>query len=190
MKVLSYITACLVAVAIHVQAADVLCIGLDKYADYSDLKCAENDAAQMASILKEQGHNTTLLTSHNVTRERVLGALKNQSTIVYFAGHGEKEHLVLADGAISLKELAARSSIILLDCCYIGKGLRDTGDTRVLAAAQYEAFEADGHGIFTKYLLKWLTKGKPFPDNHIFDYINKSIKTETGGWQKPVLGYI
>jgi len=190
MKATSHIIAILLGLVVSVNAANVVCIGLNEYSGYKDLKCAENDAARIAALLQEQGHNTTLLIKENVTREKVINALKDESSIVYFAGHGEKGRLVVSDGEIKIEEMASRSAMILLDCCYVGGDLKKAGETKIFAAAEYEAFESDGHGLFTKYLLKWLGKGKAFSDGDMLEYIRKAIRKETGGWQTPVLGYI
>ena len=62
---------------------------------------------------------------------------------------------------------------------------------KILAASQYEAFESGDHGLFTKYLLSWLKDGKSLAaESGLTSYLQKNIGSETGGWQKPVLGFI
>ncbi len=189
MKRIVQIVTCLLGAAIQVQAARVICIGLNNPENYKPLKHAENDAALVAEMLNAQGHATVLLTGAEATREKVLEALQGEKAVVYFAGHGEKDHLVLADGKLMLAELSERAAMMLLDCCYVGGGLRKSGGTTVFAAAQHEAFESDGHGLFTKYLLKWFGGGRSFADEGLAPFVGKGIREETGGWQKPVLGY-
>jgi hypothetical protein len=177
---------------VRLYGATVVCIGLNQPANYKALKCAEGDAGYVASVLREQGHNTVVLTGQDATREKIISTLdgvKDDQLIVYFAGHGEKGQLILADGPVALNEIAARSTFVVVDCCYVGGALQEEGRTKVFAAAQYEAFETDGHGLFTKYLLKWLNGGRWFGDEGMVEFIRKAIGKETGGWQKPVLGY-
>ncbi len=174
-------------------AAEVLCIGLNAYgnnAKYKNLKCATNDAATIAARLTREGHDTTLLINENATRDNILKTLNDKNVVVYFAGHGEKDHIVVADGTISLAELSGRCKTLILDCCYVGGSVQKRGKTQIMAAAQYEAFESNGHGLFTKHLLKWLAKGEDFADKDMLENIRKGIRRETGGWQNPVLGYI
>jgi len=110
--------------------------------------------------------------------------------VVYFAGHGEKEHVLLSDGVLDVAEMAGYVSDLLLDCCYVGGSLQGEGSTRVLAAAQHEAFEGDGQGLFSKYLISWMESGKRLSDAGLADHVRSGIMRETGGWQKPVLGFI
>lgn len=175
---------------VSVHGANFLCVGLNEYEDYGNLRFAEKDAAEIAGLLSEQGHDVSLLVGENVTRENVINALQDESTIVYFAGHGEKGYMVLADGQMALKEIADRCAVLLLDCCYAGNSVQDDGGTRILAAAQHEAFEGKDHGLFSKYLLRWLKKGLELSDERMIKYVSRGIARETGGWQKPVFGYI
>jgi len=193
MKKVAYITAVFATLALGSHAAEVLCIGLNSYANnakYKNLKCATNDAATIAAQLTEGGHTTTLLINENATRDNIMTALKSEGVVVYFSGHGEKDHIVVADGTITLAELSGRCATLILDCCYVGGSVQKKGKTQIMAAAQYEAFESNGHGLFTKHLLKWLAKGETFADKDMLESIRKGIRRETGGWQNPVLGYI
>ncbi len=178
--------------AISASAANVLCIGLNEYASYDNLNCAENDATQMAKIFKSLGHETTLLTKKNVTRESVLAALQAKPDVVFFAGHGEVDHLVVADGKVLLSEVstACAGSVVLLDCCYAGNNLKKSGETKFVTAAEYEAFESDGSGLFSKYLSKWVADGNSVSADDMNTYLRKNLSKESGGWQKPVVGYM
>ncbi len=190
MKITTYIAATLAALSINAGAANVLCIGINEYTAYAPLAHAESDALTMAGIFAAQDHAVTTLTGAAATRAAILEALAAKPEIVYFAGHGEKDKLVLADGFIYLNELAETNATMLLDACNIGSGLKDAGSSKVLAAAKHKAFEADGHGLFTKHLIYWMTNGGEFSVEKLGSYLAKKIKRDTGGWQKPVLGYI
>lgn len=178
------------AVAMGAQAASVLCIGINDYAQYPDLKRAENDARAMASAFSAKGDSVTLLIGAEATKAAVDLALATKPDFIYFAGHGEEGRLMLPDGTVSLATIADANTMMLLDCCYIGRGLKTSGTTKILAASEHEAFERDGHGLFTKHLLAWLTDGKSVGDANLTRYLEKNIRADTGGWQKPVLGFI
>ena len=98
MRRLTQIVAWMLMATVSVHGANFLCVGLNEYEDYGNLRFAEKDAAEIAGLLSEQGHDVSLLVGENVTRENVINALQDESTIVYFAGHGEKGYMVLADG--------------------------------------------------------------------------------------------
>jgi hypothetical protein len=190
MKRTRAIIACFAALVINLQAANILCVGLNEYADYKNLTYAENDAVEVAKFFKAMGHEVTLLTGEAVSRETVLASIKETPEFVYFAGHGEDGNLILGDGIIELSKIATADTMFLLDCCFVGRGLKAQGTMKILAAAEYHAYESDGHGLFTKYLLSWLKDGKEIVGDALTTYLTKNIKEETGGWQKPVLGYI
>ncbi|MDA0990391.1 MAG: caspase family protein, partial [Verrucomicrobia bacterium] len=156
MKFAKSIITVLIATTISAQSANVLCIGLNEYANYSNLNHAENDATEIASLFESLGHEVTLLTATNVTKDNVTAAIATEPEFIYFAGHGEKGRLILNDGEILLSEIANANTTMFLDCCYVGGELKQVGTMKILAAAEYEAFESDGHGLFTKYLMTWL----------------------------------
>ena len=189
-KTLNIAVAVLLGLVLQARGDRVLCIGLNESRNYKTLSCAEDDATEMARVLNENGHEATVLTRGQVTRENILKALESKPEMIYFAGHGEKSQLVLSDGQINIDEIAQHTAMMFLDCCYVGKDLGENGGTRVFAAAQYEAFESDGHGLFTKCLLDWMEKGRGLSDGGMTNFVEKSVARETGGWQKPVLGYI
>jgi hypothetical protein len=184
------IAACFLALAVNVQADNYVCIGVNQVESYTTLAYAENDATQMAQMLTDKGHTTTLLVGAEATREKILEALKEEGAIVYFAGHAEETYVMAADGQLTLTELSAHASTLLLDCCNVGNGLQTEGKTKIMAAAQYDAFEGDEHGLFSKYLLNWLGEGKAFSDETLEQNVRDNVMQETGGWQKPVFGYI
>ena len=190
MKLAKAIITCFVALAVNLQAANILCVGLNEYADYKNLTYAESDASEIARHFESMGHTVTLLTAGQVSQAKVLEAISEKPAFVYFAGHGKDGQLILNDGVLQLNEIASADTMFLLDCCYIGRSLKDQGTTKILAAAEYHAFESDGHGLFTKYLLNWLRDGKDLVEDSLTAYLTKNIGKETGGWQKPVLGYI
>ena len=184
------IIGCLIATVISSQAANVLCIGLNEYDNYANLNHAENDATEVAAHFESAGHNVTLLTGESVSKAGVLAALATKPEFIYFAGHGEKGRLIVKDGELALDDIADEDATMLVDCCYVGGDLKTSGKMKIFAAAEHEAFESDGHGLFTKYLLSWLAKGKDVAGDAMTAYLTKNIAAETGGWQKPVLGYI
>jgi hypothetical protein len=182
--------AILMAAAVKLQAANVLCIGLNEYQEYSDLACPEQNVAKMSELLTAHGHKVTTITGKVATRQSVLDAVATRPDMIYFAGHGEKGSIVLADGMLTLKELASGSSFLVLDCCFVGSTLAASGQTKVLAASQHEAFEKRGYGIFTKHILRWVKAGRDLSDDRLASYVHNAVRKESGGWQKPVLGYI
>lgn len=190
MKFAKHIIATLLLTSITLHAGNVLCIGLNEYADYSNLNHAENDASEVARLFTALGHEVTLLTGADASLTNVSAAIAMAPEFIYFAGHGEKGRLILSDGAILLSDIANPDTTMFLDCCYVGGELKAAGTMKILAAAEYEAFESDGHGLFTKYLLNWLSDGKALVEDTLTAYLTRNIKAETGGWQKPVLGYI
>lgn len=190
MNVIKTALSMLLAVAMTSQAATVLCIGINNYDQYPDLKRAENDARAMASAFSASGDTVTLLIGAEATMAAVEAALKAKPDYIYFAGHGEEGRLMLPEGPVQLAAIATSDTMLVLDCCYIGRGLKKTGTMKILAASEHEAFERDGHGLFTKHLLDWLTDGKSITDAALTRYLEKNIRADTGGWQKPVLGFI
>jgi hypothetical protein len=190
MKITKTILRLLLTVTLSANAANVLCIGLNDYEGYPDLKRAESDATAVARVFQGMGHSVTLLSGDSVTSANVMEALAAKPDFVYFAGHGEEGRLMLRDGDVRLSAIADANTMMLLDCCYIGRGLKTSGTMKILAASEQEAFESDGQGLFTKYLVSWLNDGRSVDDAALTRYLEKNIRTETGGWQKPVLGYI
>jgi hypothetical protein len=190
MKKTVNIIAWFLALTVGVQAAYYVCVGLNTVTNYTALEYAESDAAQMAKALAAQGHTTKLLVGADATREKILEAVKEEGATFFFAGHAEDDYLLTVDGKLTLTEIAQRVSTLMLDSCNVGKSIRETGKTRILAAAQHEAFEGEGHGLFAKYLLDWVKTGKSFTDSALEKHIRQNIMEETGGWQRPVFGFI
>ena len=182
--------ACLFVLASCAKADTILCVGINQYANYPDLKHAENDAVELGTLFRSLGHEVIMLTGDDVTTRKLQDALRSEPAFFYFAGHGRRDRLIVRDGNLTLTDMAGPATMMLLDCCYVGRGLKATGTTKILAAAEYEAFEDDGHGLFTKYLLNWLKDGKGLSESALTNYLTENIARETGGWQKPVLGYI
>lgn len=175
---------------VRVGAGSVLCIGLNDYNQYPDLKHAESDAIELAQAFTRLGHVVQTLTGARVTRANVLQALACHPEVVYFAGHAQAGRLNLHDGDLALADIASAGTILVLDCCYVGLGLKASGTVKILAAAEYEAFEVESHGLLTKYLLAWLGDGKCLSaETELTAYLVNAIGAETGGWQKPVFGF-
>ncbi|MCE9614457.1 MAG: caspase family protein [Lentisphaerae bacterium] len=182
----------LIATVLMSAGADtVLCIGLNAYDRYPQLRYAENDATEMAQAFTRLGDDVQTLTGLDVTRAKVLEALARHPDLVYFAGHAVTGRLILRDGDLALTDIARAQTMLVLDCCYIGLGLKTSGTRKILAASTYEAFESGDHGLFTKYLLTWLNDGKGLSSEaSLTSYLKMHIGAETGGWQRPVLGFI
>jgi hypothetical protein len=185
-----FIIVCVLGIALNARAAAVVCIGLNEYDHYPALKHAEDDASEMARLFQSKGHTVFLLTGEDVTVERVTQSMATQPDIIYFAGHAETGRLMVRDGDVALDTINGGNTTVLLDCCYVGRGLKTSGSVKVIAAAEYEAFEDGAHGLFTKHLLKWLKDGKSLVEDTLTGYLQKQLRAETGGWQKPVLGYL
>lgn len=190
MNTIKTVLMMILASAISVNAANVVCIGINDYTSYPDLKHAENDANEVARMFTAMGHSVTVLSGVQATCTNVAAALEGKPAFVYFAGHAETRRLMLQDGEMELSAIADADTMMLLDCCYIGRGLKQSGTMKILAAAEYEAFESGNHGLFTKYLLDWMGRGKDLAETSLTAFLEKHIRAETGGWQKPVLGFI
>ena len=191
MKITKTIATLIAAATLSAQAGNIVCIGINEYTNYSNLEHAENDAATVAKIFASQGHMVTTLIGADASRDAILAALATNPDVVYFAGHGERDRLIAADdSSISLDELAAANATLLLDACFIGSGLKNDGNVKVLAAAKHRAYEFNGHGLFTKHLIDWLTENGEIVADEVSTYVAKKIRRATGGSQKPVLGYI
>lgn len=118
------------------------------------------------------------------------------------------------------KAMPHRHSLFLMDACYSGLGLsaarRETKTSKgakeprivdVLATAgersvqvltaggaMDKAFEADGHGLFTRQVLTCLRGLSPeskdgiISGREIATRVKSRVKAETGGWQNPQFG--
>ena len=190
MKITKTIATLIAAATLSAHAGNVVCIGINEYADYSNLEHAENDAATVAKIFASQGHTVTTLIGAEASRDAILAALATNPDVVYFAGHGERDRLIAADASIALSELADSSATLLLDACFVGSSLKADGNVKVLAAAKHRAYEFNGHGLFTKHLIDWLNENGEIVADEVSTYVAKKIRRATGGSQKPVLGYI
>lgn len=139
-----------------------LIIGIDHYDNFTDLRCAVNDARLMHSLLARNdnggiNYSTRLLESGGATR--ITRALLRQSWIdlfkdldgdalFYFSGHGAQTpwggYLVTQDGdaaelGVSMEDLLlvanksrARDILLILDCCHSG----DLGNPPILQSLQ------------------------------------------------------
>ncbi|MDA1043749.1 MAG: caspase family protein [Verrucomicrobia bacterium] len=190
MKISTYIATFIAAATLNAQAGKVICIGINEYADRTNLEHAENDALVVANTFKAHGHEVVILTGAAATQAAIAAAIATHPDIVYFAGHGERGRLIAVDGDIEISTFADSKATFLLDACFVGSGLKATGNVKVLAAARHRAYEADGHGIFTKHLINWLNQSGEFIADEVSSYVAKKIRFETGGSQKSVLGYI
>ncbi len=181
----------MLATVLHAGGGKVLCIGLNHYDQYPDLKHAESDATRLGQAYARLGHEVEMLTGVQVTRTNVLQALARGPDIVYFAGHAAIGRLLVRDGEIPLASIINARMLMILDCCYVGGGLKTSGTMMILAASEFEAFESGSHGLFTKYLLIWMREGNShLSEASLTAYLTRHIRKETYGWQKPVLGFL
>jgi hypothetical protein len=190
MKITTHIATFIAAATLTANAGNVVCVGINEYAERTNLEHAENDARTVADIFETQGHTVTTILGADATRDAIRAAITADTDIIYFAGHGISGSLIVADGEFELSYLADSNATLLIDACFIGSGLKLKGNVKVLAAAKRRAFEANGHGLFTKHLIDWLNKGGEFVADEISSYVAAKVRKETGGWQKTVLGYI
>jgi uncharacterized caspase-like protein len=74
-----------------------VCVGINDYEGYEDLRCPVNDATAMARTLEDYGFDhVALITGEDATREGVLEELagvkadagRNELFVFFFAGHG------------------------------------------------------------------------------------------------------
>ncbi len=90
------LVAALAAPTTALAAAYGVVIGIDDYANFSDLEGAVNDAEDIASALRGRDAHVIVLRDHEATRSAVVGALRSQLAkavagdvvIFSFAGHG------------------------------------------------------------------------------------------------------
>ncbi len=165
-----------------------VCIGLGEYQRHNKLRWAESDAVAMAKALGKNGYKVICLTRGDATLERVTAALEQDPALVYFAGHYLDSKLQLKDGSLTVTDVAGRTRFMLLDCCHAGNDLEDEGGTIVFAAGSGYAFEAGSNGLFTKHLLDWLKKRPGAGKYGMVDYVCRRVASETGDWQRPVIG--
>jgi hypothetical protein len=93
------------------------------------------------------------------------------------------------------------STLFLMDACYSGFAADDpSSDRRPVSASKGSqiltagsskdrAFEADGHGLFTRHVLTYFRYAekmkRPASGANLASYVIPSVKKETGGWQTP-----
>jgi hypothetical protein len=77
---------------------------------------------------------------------------------------------------------------MLLDCCYAGGELSESGGTVVFAAGKGYAFEAGNNGLFTRHLLNWMKHNTRARKDGLVKYVSRRVARETGDWQRPVVG--
>ena len=169
----------------------VVCIGVDDAAGTRNaVRRAESDAVAVGSALKANGYKVRLLTSHDASPDAIRAALALKPALIYYAGHARDEQLLLRNGTVDVETLAQHTRVMILDCCYLGEALRNEGSAVVFAAGEGYAFEAGGNGLFTRSLLRWLRGGRKRYRMGLVDFVIDRVRHETGGWQKPVLGWL
>ena len=165
-----------------------LCIGFGTATNGAAALWAEEDAVAVGMALTSKGYDVTFLLAGEATTTAVREALADAPRVLYFAGHARDGMLTLPDGQLPVSTLTPTVSVLLLDCCFLGDLLSPKGHALVFAAAEEHAFEAQGSGLFTFYLVKWLTTPRAKRTQHLVDYVQAEVTRETGGWQRPVYG--
>jgi uncharacterized caspase-like protein len=136
-------------------------------------------------------------------------------------GHEEEDGISLGALTQMAKAMPHRHTLFLMDACYSGLGLSNARrvakttskrskkrrEKDVLARARErsvqvltaggsmdKAFEADGHGLFTRQVLNCLRGLSPESKDGIVSgreiamRVKSKVKSETGGWQNPQFG--
>ena len=115
-----------------------------------------------------------------------------------------------ADDGVSMQELretaeamSNRHSLFIMDSCYSGFGISVATDStdwtssrsiQMLTAggALDRAFEADGHGLFTRYILNYFRRSGGRNSGvsalKLAAYVRTRVRRETSGWQTPHFG--
>ncbi|MBL7077580.1 MAG: caspase family protein [Kiritimatiellae bacterium] len=115
-----------------------------------------------------------------------------------------------ADDGVSMQELreaaeamSNRHSLFIMDSCYSGFGISVATDStdwtssrsiQMLTAggALDRAFEADGHGLFTRYILNYFHRSGRRDGGvsalKLAAYVRNGVRRETSGWQTPHFG--
>ncbi len=122
----------------------------------------------------------------------------------------ETRHGHEADDGLSMQELREavegmpnRHSLFIMDSCYSGFGISVSTDStdwtssrsiQMLTAggALDRAFEADGHGLFTRYILNYFHRSGRRDGGvsalKLAAYVRSRVSRETSGWQTPHFG--
>ncbi|NQU38982.1 MAG: caspase family protein [Lentisphaerae bacterium] len=115
-----------------------------------------------------------------------------------------------ADDGISMQALREaveampnRHSLFIMDSCYSGFGINvatsstdwtSSRSIQMLTAggALDRAFEADGHGLFTRYILNYFHRSGGRDSGvsalGLASYVRNRVRKETSGWQTPHFG--
>lgn len=155
-------------------------IGINRYNQWPPLECAVNDAMSMKQFLEKKGYQVISILDREATRNTILKTLgydlparcqKEDSVLIYFAGHGHTEslqnggkegYIVPVDAgttdsflsAISMRQLRSitqriksKHVLFLMDSCYSGlgftrsSGLSSTENDYIKKISSYRAVQ-------------------------------------------------
>ncbi len=117
-------------------------------------------------------------------------------------GHEAEDGLSM----LRLREMATampnRHTLFLMDACYSGFGIQVKSDSindatrsiqMLTAGGELDrAFEADGHGLFTRHILSYFRNSERGAGQvsalKLASFVHRKVKGETSGWQTPRFG--
>jgi uncharacterized caspase-like protein len=118
-------------------------------------------------------------------------------------GHEADDGLSMQSLRQAAEKMVNRHSLFIMDSCYSGFGISVATDStdwtssrsiQMLTAggALDRAFEADGHGLFTRYILNYFQRpgGRDSGVSalKLAAYVRNRVRRETSGWQTPHFG--
>jgi uncharacterized caspase-like protein len=119
------------------------------------------------------------------------------------AGYEADDGLSMQELRESAEAMSNRHSFFIMDSCYSGFGISVATDStdwtssrsiQMLTAggALDRAFEADGHGLFTRYILNYFHRSGRRDGGvsalKLAAYVRNRVSRETSGWQTPHFG--
>jgi len=119
------------------------------------------------------------------------------------AGHEADDGVSMAELREAAEAMQNRHSFFIMDSCYSGFGISVATDStdwtssrsiQMLTAggALDRAFEADGHGLFTRYILNYFHRSGGRDSGvsalKLAAYVRNRVRRETSGWQTPHFG--
>ncbi len=119
------------------------------------------------------------------------------------AGHEADDGLSMQALREAVETMPNRHSFFIMDSCYSGFGISVATDStdwtssrsiQMLTAggALDRAFEADGHGLFTRYILNYFHRSGGRDGGvsalKLAAYVRNRVRRETSGWQTPHFG--
>ena len=172
-----------------------LCIG--SIDEPHGIRYADNDACMFAAFLRNHGWEVVLY--HRIPDVLTVA----QYDMLYYAGHATTTELRPTgyeyDGALHIEHVGRFFRFAVLECCHAGRSLATEGTCQVWAAAEWHAFESkmcfsgEGGGLFTEAILgEYRASNLDFDlaASPFWEMIRDNVSRQTGGWQKPVRGWL